>query len=251
MRPDTDSDESSQGLNRLYSKVMGFLGHLHLSETCTNLHRELQEQYAGGAESLNTTRLEELLELVVATSHAPLTIENVEVEAIMPVTAEKIQAWTRPPGSGGIAKDLSTQDPIELFERLSMNEADGSKYLRFGRQKAHDKGVVFHTSPPMSSGEQSKLVVMNLPLIYNPHKNGLEDERELRLVEGLVIGGRYAALRSPCTEHTPCGLLHSLVLSILGHPLAGTLWRSRLAAAPSRPCTSAVTCSIVARRGLA
>ena len=201
------ADMNSKNLNKIMVKVLDFLGQMTLSEPCSAMHQKLRVQCVRGAdmETLNqcTSELGELLELVATeTKLDALAIEDMadsEDGALTPrpVTVQdtgRLDTWLRPPGSTGIERDLETQTPLVLFNRLGMNRDDGSTYRAHrGRRTAQDE-VVFHEPPAMSSAQENSLIHMNLLLIYNPNVNGLEEVSDLPTTAGTVIAGRYTSL---------------------------------------------------------
>ena len=193
---------NSKNLNKLMVKVLVFLGQMTLSDPCSAMHQKLRVQCVEGAdvETLNrcTSELGELLELVAATETKldDLAIEDIEdsEDSEDGALTPRPVTWLRPPGSTGIERDLEEQTPLVMFKRLSMDKDDGSKYRAHrGRRTAKDE-VVFHEPPAMSSAQANSLIHMNLPLIYNPNVNGLEEVSDLPTTAGTVIAGRYTSL---------------------------------------------------------
>lgn len=51
--------------------------------------------------------------------------------------------------------------------------------------------VVFHDGAELSAAQEAELAHVSLPMLYNPHVNGLEDNPELPISVGVVIAQRY------------------------------------------------------------
>jgi hypothetical protein len=196
-----DADTKRQ--HKLLVKVLDFLGHMQLSEACTDLHLKLQAQCSeANAEALNQccSALEELLELVAAskTTLEPLSTDGgalgpspVIDEQTASRRQEDLDAWHRPRGSTGVAMDLSAQPTLVTYTHLHMGTRNNLTY----RAKHTTEGkVVFHDPPLMSQAEETELAYINLPMIYNPRLNGLEDMPNLRTGVGTVIAGRYCSI---------------------------------------------------------
>ena len=79
----------------------------------------------------------------------------------------------------------------KLFELRPDPKRENEETYRKRRNRDHMNRVVFHDPPPMSSDKARKLAHISLPVLYNPHINGLEDNADLPLEVGQVLVERY------------------------------------------------------------
>ena len=92
-----------------------------------------------------------------------------------------------PPGSTELTTDLAAQTALVLYAPLGMGQEDSARYRACHTAKAE---VIFHDPPVMSRAEERELAILNLPMFYNPHVNGLEDLPNLQPAVDAVIAGR-------------------------------------------------------------
>ena len=78
----------------------------------------------------------------------------------------------------------------KLIELRPDPKRENEETYRKRRNRDHMNRVVFHDPPPMPD-KARKLAHIALPVLYNPHINGLEDNAELPLEVGQVIVERY------------------------------------------------------------
>ena len=100
--------------------------------------------------------------------------------------------WYLPAGSTGRNTDFTGQDSIALFEWLRMSDSNGVMLRKQRGRGTPQSEAVFHEPPVMSEDQANTLAMVQLPVLYNPFMNGLEDERELQLTPGSMIAGRCA-----------------------------------------------------------
>jgi hypothetical protein len=79
-----------------------------------------------------------------------------------------------------------------VFQRTKMAEADSLVYRNRRGSGTLQSENVFHEPRPMPEQQKREVVHMDLPLVYNPNINGLEDTRSLHLVAGSIVAGRQA-----------------------------------------------------------
>ena len=107
---------------------------------------------------------------------------------------EALEAWHRP--RGWLTSNAAQRASTVLFQRLRLSEAtnprvtDGAALRQRRGIGTPRSNVIFQDPPAMSNEQWNEIHLINLPMLYNPHVNGLEDERELTLVNGSTIAGR-------------------------------------------------------------
>jgi len=79
---------------------------------------------------------------------------------------------------------------LRLYELRAVTDEDAYR-MRKQRAKFANSKVVFHDGAELTPEKAQDLAHISLPLIYNPHLNGLEDSSELPLKLGMVIAQRY------------------------------------------------------------
>ena len=94
--------------------------------------------------------------------------------------------------AAGGTSDGSTRQRARLYELSLFSASNDERVLRkhYGRGNPQSR-VVFHDPPAMSDAEAANLAHVSLPILYNPHVNGLEDARELPVAVGTLLIGRY------------------------------------------------------------
>jgi len=98
-------------------------------------------------------------------------------------------AATTPPQEGGPGM-------VRQRLRLYTYHLYGTQKDESTLRKRHGTGtpqqrVLFHDRPEMPSAHKADLAFLSLPIVYNPHVNGLEDDAELQIDVNTVIIGRY------------------------------------------------------------
>eukprot|EP00966_Prymnesium_polylepis_P140390 3242938-Prymnesium_polylepis.1 len=151
------------------------------------------------ARNLWTSRLEHLLDVNVPLT-APLEPQEhaQDISDLTPsrVSPTQLDATEENIAAGNCAQ-LTKAMPSKqrrrpkLYELRQEPRQDNEDAYRKRRSRDHMSRVVFHDPPPMTSDKARKLAHIALPVLYNPHINGLEDNADLPLEVGSIIVERY------------------------------------------------------------
>jgi len=107
--------------------------------------------------------------------------------ACVSVNDEASAEVVRPP----LPPTTSTIQHIQHVDHVPVSDVDDAKLRTRRGQGTPQQRVVFHDPLQMSKETAETLAHISLPLLYNPHVNGLEDQPELSLPVGALIAGRY------------------------------------------------------------
>jgi len=85
----------------------------------------------------------------------------------------------------------SAKAKVKLYELVQPSDEE-FQFIRRQRHRSQSQPrVVFHDGASLTQEQEKELSHVALPLLYNPHVNGLEDTSELALDVGTVIAQRY------------------------------------------------------------
>ena len=143
------------------------------------------------AQNVYTSELERRLRMEVPLSSdgrsSPAVVDVTPTMAVTSKQDEEVGA--RLPHQSTSTNDTSTR--VQLFEMQPVApEEEGRLRQRRGTGTPQQR-VVFHDPVEMPTEQAETLAHISLPLLFNPHVNGLEDQAELTLPVGAVIAGRY------------------------------------------------------------
>ena len=80
---------------------------------------------------------------------------------------------------------------VAFFDFAEVGAEEEAKLRKRRGVGTPQQRVVFHDPVAMPTTTAETLAHISLPLLYNPHVNGLEDQPELSLPVGGIIAGRY------------------------------------------------------------
>ena len=187
--------------NVIFSKVLEFLSSKSFGDTESALRKELQELLAKGLTlaDLNqfTSELERDLQLPIS---LPKEISLPDESTSDEHRARGLLALntSQGPSAECTAEQVASLDRVDallLFKAVPYVGPLASELRKkrgLGTAREH---VTFHELEAMPADEETAIVRLNLPMVFNPNLNGLEDERELHLHGGDIVAGRYRVAR--------------------------------------------------------
>lgn len=193
--------------NVVFAKVLEFLSSKSFTDTESALRKEVQGLLAKGMAPADfnqfTSELERDLFLSISLpTKVSMPVDETPVITSTTGTTPQKRAWeqvtlNKPELQGAALHLQCIECPVPLFKPVP-SKGPGTKDSelrdRRGRGTAREH-VVFHELEAMPANEETAAAQLNMPMIFNPHISGLEDEREFNLRAGDVIAGRYRMAR--------------------------------------------------------
>ena len=207
MASSSAGSSGSEQLETVTQAIIEFLQSKCLFAAERALRTELELETSQGSSNQLTRNLWTSKLEVLLGAEAPRKPDEAPVGEIRDLTPVEAVASTLDPNeselaAGACASALAEQASskgrngvekkprLHLFDIVACNPED-SQTLRRQRGQTHGPTrVIFRDGRQMSSEQENDLAHVSLPLLYNPHVNGLEDSSELPLSVGVVIAQR-------------------------------------------------------------
>ena len=197
------------GLAEVIGLMLDFLVSKSLVASERTLRNELQvlinsaESAGGGdkavarwrktvrAHNVYTSELERRLNVDI-----PLQKDHSTSPAVVDVTPVHAACSKQPRGDDDAPRlpqrpAVSDNARVALYDHVQVGPEDESRLRQRRGVGTPQQRVVFHDPAAMPAAIAETLAHISLPLLYNPHVNGLEDQPELLLPVGGLIAGRY------------------------------------------------------------
>ena len=220
----------SGNMDRLLLMIYDFLNSKSLIDVEETLRRDVQQLFErGDISTFNhyTSDLEKELNTIVG-GHPTA------VASPRDVTPAPDSALEADEGTVESISPLSLLDqpvshdsikPIVLIERLRAPDAAAREYRRKRGTRSVADAVVFHEPPIMSPEQEKELMMIQLPVCFNPNINSLEEAREFAIPPGSFVAGRYRAIKAAgrgtfssfyqCVDHHATGRRPKVGVKIL------------------------------------
>jgi len=147
--------------------------------------------------NLFTSDLEKRLNLLVGGTQ-PNTAQTISDHTVGSVSSNGTDEEQGPEALQSLmdrAGQASTRPRLRVYtyHLYSTQKDESTLRKRFGEGTPQQR-VLFHDPPKMRSQHEADLACVSLPVIFNPHVNGLEDDSEVQIDVNTVIIGRYRVI---------------------------------------------------------